>query len=96
MTTTEPGHTEQDRPRSLQDELLDDLRQAAPMPGPQPAQRRSAKPKPRDPAEQTPSGVELSLRPQRWSGLRMRPLPNRTGLVVSAGPVRLSLTLPGR
>jgi hypothetical protein len=80
------------RARSLQDDLLQDLQQTAPMPDPRPAR---ARPK-RDPmaASATSQAVELRVTRTRWVAPSMRLA--ATGLVVNAGPISVSLGLSGR
>jgi hypothetical protein len=92
MTTSDTTGT--NRPTSFQEDLLQDLRQTAPMPDPRPgATKRRAK---RPPAEAptTAPGVELRLTRTRWHSPSMRLAAK--GLVVSAGPISLSVGLSGR
>ena len=85
------------RGRTMQDELLNELRQASPMPivptAVEKAPLRSLEgPGPRE--RQIPVlQVEVTL--QRWSWPRARLLPGRSGLSVGIGPVRVSWTLGG-
>ncbi len=81
------------RPRTLQEDLLDDLRQATPMPAGPPAGHQPAPAPPAAaPAEpRSALGVELRVTPQRWTAVSWRSLPGWTGFVLSAGPVRLSI-----
>ena len=91
MTTNDTGTT---RPTSFQEDLLQDLRQTAPMPDPRPgATKRRA---PRAAAENATAapGVELRLTRTRWHSPSMRLAAK--GLVVSAGPISLSVGLSGR
>ena len=96
-------------PRALRDDLLDDLRQAAPMPtappkpdiqvpvvtvpvvtaSGRPAPRPTGRPVPARP--ETPT-VELSVTPKFWWGFRMKTLGESPGVLIGAGPVRISLT----
>ena len=89
-----PGHG--GRRRSLQDELLEDLRQGALRPAAAPppelppevseaSPRRSARS-----ASPTPA-VELRFTPRSWSGVGWMRRPGEAGLTVSFGPVCLSL-----
>ena len=91
MSTTKHSTTPSRRPRTLQDDLLDDLHQAAPL--------RVARPSPDHPAT-TPAGrlestdpealtVELRLTPRNWSTPSVRRPTGGAGLVVKAGPLRL-------
>ncbi|MFP5372178.1 MAG: hypothetical protein ACLGI3_15730 [Actinomycetes bacterium] len=86
------------RARHLRDDLLDDLRRAAPMPTapPTPHVSRTVAPvgEPADrPATARPgtAAFELRVTPRLWTGLRVR-LRDGGGLVLDAGPVQLSLT----
>jgi hypothetical protein len=81
------------RPRTLQEDLLADLRQTAPMPDPRPGAQRRPKRAPDEPRT-TPPGVELRVTRTRWLSPSMR-LASK-GLVVSAGPISVSLGLSGR
>lgn len=87
---------------SIQEDLLDELRRAAPIPpAPRPtprAARPDASPRPASAGGTTAGGttVELHVAPQRWSPPRVSGHPGRAGLIASIGPVRLSLRLsPG-
>jgi hypothetical protein len=89
MTASGPA-----RPRTFQDDLLQDLRQTAPMPDPRPgAQRPQAKRPPVEATTSTPA-VELRVTRNRWRSPSMR-LASK-GLVVSAGPISVSVGLSGR
>ncbi|MGY1640595.1 hypothetical protein ACI782_05605 [Geodermatophilus sp. SYSU D00703] len=98
MTTDTPSPTLRvGRGRTMQDELLHDLRQATPMPVvptavEQAPQRPPERPDPRD--RQTPS-LCLHVTLQRWSWPRLCLLPGDVGLSVGVGPVRVSLALGG-
>jgi hypothetical protein len=94
MTSTDHPTQQPARPRTLRDDLLDDLLRAAPMPARQPTADSptsvpAERPDATDPGTPT---LELRLTPRRWSAPSMRPLPRGAGLVVCAGPVRVSLT----
>jgi hypothetical protein len=98
MSTTKVSATRSRRPRALQEDLLDDLRQAAPMPVARPCldQPVSA------PAERSDSTgpealtMELRLTPRRWSALSVRTPHDGAGLVVTAGPLHLHFRGLGR
>jgi len=82
------------RARTLQDDLLQDLQQTAPMPDPRPG---TARPRPKPDAMQTggpPSAVEVRVIRTRWLSPSMRLA--RKGLVVSAGPISVSVGLSRR
>lgn len=99
-----------ERPRSFQDDLLADLRQAAPMPADWPTAPRSviARTLPlssptsldtlpvlvRD-IHVTPPTVELRLSRQPWSMPALRRRQGPPGLELSAGPIRLSMAYLG-
>ena len=80
--------------RSLQDDLLQDLQQTAPMPDPRPG---TARPRPKPDAMQTgitQPAVELRVTRTRWLAPSMRLA--RKGLVVNAGPISVSVGLAKR
>jgi hypothetical protein len=94
VTTVRPTSEPSPRPGSLQADLLADLQQATPTPitrpgpdasAPVPAERRDAT----DP--QTPA-VEVRVTPRHWSAPSVRPQGTGTGLVLTVGPVRISIT----
>jgi hypothetical protein len=104
MTATAPSIPGAARPRSLRDDLLDDLRHAAPMPTappkhdiPVPVASAPGRPAPRPAgvpapaAPETPT-VELCVAPKFWWGFRMKTLGETPGVVIGAGPVQISLT----
>jgi hypothetical protein len=98
MSTTKLPAPESRRTRTLQDDLLDDLRQAAPLPIARPSSDHpvptpSGRPESRDPEALT---VELRLTPSSWSPLSVRTPPNGAGLVVRAGPLHLRFRGRGR
>ncbi len=99
MTASDQFRPSAVRTRTLRDDLLHDLRQAAPMP-PQPqrsdvhaeivlAERTADRPHRGSP--RTPT-LELRVTPKRWWGLRMKTLGEEGGFLISVGPVQLSLT----
>jgi hypothetical protein len=94
MTIEEPTAPSSLRPRTLQDDLLADLRQAVPMPIPRleadPSGSRPAEPSQRTDGE-TPT-VHVRLTPRHWSAPSLSPGGAGTGLVITAGPVRVSVT----
>ncbi len=95
MTTADKIGPRAKRPRALQDDLLDDLRQAAPMPVAHPVHRAAPPPEERRGTAwvqtQTPRPtLELRVTLWQWSTPGVRRL--RGGVVLSAGPVRISLT----
>ena len=95
MTTADKTGPRGKRPRALQHDLLDDLRQAAPMPVPQPVHRAAPPPEERRGTAwvRTPMStptLELRVTLWQWSAPGARRL--RGGVVLSAGPVRISLT----
>ena len=85
------------RGRTMQDELLHDLRQATPVPiVPTAVEKAPSHPLegPRPPERQTPL-LQVQVTVQRWSWPRARLLPRGSGLSVGIGPVRVSWTLGG-
>ena len=80
-------------PRTLQEELLQDLRQTAPMPDPRQGTQRRAKRPPIEAASAAP-GVELRVTRTRWLSPSMRLAAK--GVVLSAGPISVSVALSGR
>ncbi|MGY1679303.1 hypothetical protein [Geodermatophilus sp. SYSU D01176] len=94
MTTDDrPPALRGSRRRTMQDDLLDDLRQATPVPVAPTAGERA----PEDPV--APGGqpsLHLEVTLQRWSWPRLRVLPGGSGLSVGIGPVRVSCALRGR
>ncbi|MDQ1662534.1 MAG: hypothetical protein QOJ68_2514 [Blastococcus sp.] len=91
------------RPRSLQDDLLQDLRRTTPLP-PRPSSpaARSRGEQPGDGKGRGKDGgteaaaVEVRVTRSRWTSLRVRSNPGRSGFEVSAGPLRLSLAVVDR
>jgi hypothetical protein len=99
QSTARTMRTRPMRSRSLGDDLLDDLRRAAPMPAAQPSRDvpvpvvsvpRTVE-KPRRPVTEAPT-IDVAVTPRFWWGLRMKTLSEGPGIVIGAGPVRLSLT----
>ena len=98
MTTDDrPPAPRAGRGRTMQDELLHDLRQATPVPivptavEPAPSHRPEG---PRPPERQTIL-LQVQVTVQRWSWPRARVLPGGAGLSVGVGPVRVSWRLGG-
>ena len=98
MTLMEPTTTPSPRPRTLQDDLLDDLRQAAPVPiGRLNVDHSSSVPAKRlDPTDPETPTIDVRVTPLRWSAPSLRVRGTGTGLVFTAGPVRVSTTGFGR
>lgn len=103
MSTPEPPPPRPRRPRTLQDDLLDDLRQAAPMPVPRPSpdlvpdpdQPVSLPAGPEESREPEALTVEVRVTPRRWTAPRLRTPARGAGLVVTAGPVHLQVQVVG-
>jgi hypothetical protein len=98
MSTTTHSTTPSGRPRTLQDDLLDDLRQAAPLPvartsTDRPVTTPAGRPEATDPEALT---VELRLTPRTWFTPSVRRPTGGAGLVVKAGPLRLHVRSLGR
>ena len=94
MTASKNAPCEPARPGTLQDDLLQDLRQTAPMPDPRPGAHRPT-PSPAEGREKSPT-VEIRLTRTRWLPPSMRRPSGGPGLVLSAGPISVSLGLSGR
>ncbi|MGZ4540741.1 MAG: hypothetical protein ACXVXS_16640 [Blastococcus sp.] len=85
------------RPGSLQEDLLQDLMHTVPLPGLRSAGGRAPA------AARTGGGtgrgqaptVELSVTPTRWTSPSVRSMPGRPGLILRAGPIRVSLSRTG-
>jgi hypothetical protein len=95
MTAADQSAPRPVRRRTLRDELLDDLRQAAPMPAAPPTPVVAVQDVPAGPP--APAGperptVELHMSPRFSWGLRMKTLGEGPGVVIGAGPVQISLT----
>ena len=99
MSATEQSTARTMRTRTFRDDLLDDLRQAAPMPA-APAARAVPAPvaaaprtveSPRPAAVERPT-VDVAVTPRLWWGLRLKTLGEGPGVVIGAGPVRISFT----
>ena len=94
MTPSANSSPEAARPRTLQDDLLQELRNTAPMPDPRPGPPRPrAKRAPIETGATSPA-VELRVTRTRWLAPSMR-LASQ-GVVVSAGPISVSVGLTGR
>ncbi|SFT86807.1 hypothetical protein SAMN05660657_03591 [Geodermatophilus amargosae] len=93
MTTSGSTTTPRARPRTLQDDLLADLRQAAPMPIARPEAHDSASVRAErsDHTEPETVTVDVRITPLRWSAPSLRQRDTELGLVVTAGPVRISV-----
>jgi hypothetical protein len=72
--------------RTLQDDLLDDLRQAPVLPAAAPATPRAE-----DAAPEPAPAVELRITPRTWSAAGWTRRPGGDGVTISLGPVCLSL-----
>ena len=86
------------RTRSLQDDLMQDLRRTTPLP-PRPVATGRTRPEQAG-TDAVPSrsdaAVEVRVTRSRWTSLRVRSNPGRPGIEVSAGPLRLSLAVVDR
>ena len=95
MTTMKPTTTPSRRPRTLQDDLLADLRQAAPMMPVAPLETNHSAPVPPervDPTLHETPTIDVRVTPRQWSTPSMRPGGTETGLVFTVGPLRVSIT----
>jgi hypothetical protein len=91
---TASANTSAGTARTLQDDLLEDLRQTAPMPDPRPGTQRPRAQRPPIENGATPPAVELRVTRTRWLAPSMR-LASQ-GLVLSAGPISVSVGFSGR
>jgi hypothetical protein len=99
MTVTENSSSRAARPRTLQQDLLEDLKGTVPPPVSVPTAGRRRTPPPTHPstrAQGESPTVELQLTRTRWASPSVRPAPGRSGVVLSAGPFRVSVSLLGR
>lgn len=87
MTTTAPS-------RTLQDDLLQDLRQTAPMPDPRPAAARPRAKRPPVDTGTTSPAVEVRVTRTRWLAPSMRLAAK--GVVLSAGPISVTVGVSPR
>jgi hypothetical protein len=90
MTTTGSSAPRPARARQLQEDLLQDLLHTAPQipsGGGQPARPG----RPGAVRGQTPT-VDIRVTPTSWASLSLRSVPGRPGVVLSAGPIRVSLS----
>ena len=90
MTTTGSSAPRPARARQLQEDLLQDLLHTAP----QATSGSGQSPRPARPAADrghTPT-VEVRVTPRSWASLSLRSVPGRPGMVLSAGPIRVSLS----
>lgn len=78
------------RRRTLQDDLLDDLRQTPAPAAPPPVHPTRTSPA-TEPARDPAPAVELRITPRSWSGAGWRRRPGGDGVTLTLGPVRLSL-----
>jgi hypothetical protein len=98
MTTKAPPAPSSPRPPTLQDDLLADLRQAAPMPivsaeGDPPVSLPAERSQRTD--VETPT-LHVRVTPRRWSAPSLRSGGAGTDFIVTAGPVQVSVTGFGR
>jgi hypothetical protein len=89
MTTDPPPAARGSRSRTMHNDLLQDLRQAAPAALTPPVEDRSPRPSQR-PSPKTPA-AELRVTPRRWSTPALCRLPGGDGLVLRLGPFRLTV-----
>jgi hypothetical protein len=82
------------RAHTLHEDLLADLRGTTPTPTPR--QGRRAAPRRAATAAAPAPAVELQVTPTRWTAPSVRAVPGGSGVLLTAGPIRLSLSLPGR
>jgi hypothetical protein len=98
QSTARPMRTRPMRNRTLGDELLADLRQAAPMPVaqprdvPVPVASVPATAGDHPAAEAEAPTIDVRVTPRLWWGLRLKTLGEGPGVVIGAGPVRISFS----
>jgi hypothetical protein len=96
VTGTENPLPRSPRARSLQDDLLQDLRRTTPLP-PRPSSAARSRGGQAGTARSTEAAtVEVRVSRSRWTSLRVRSNPGRSGFELSAGPLRLSLAVVDR
>ena len=90
---TPPGH----RARTFQEDLLQDLQQTAPASDSPSSGSRTRAPRPAaaNGRENAPT-VEVRVTPTRWRSPSMRQAAGGHRMVLSAGPVSVSVDLPRR
>jgi hypothetical protein len=99
MTPAENPLPRAPRTRSLQDDLMQDLRRTTPLPPRTTAPARTRAEHPGTdpvPSRSDAAAVEVRVTRSRWTSLRVRSNPGRSGFEVSAGPLRLSLAVVDR
>ena len=98
MTVPENSSSRAARPRTLRQDLLEDLKGTVPPPVSVPAAGRRKAPQahPSRRAHGESPTVELQLTRTRWASPSVRPASGRSGVVLSAGPFRVSVSLLGR
>jgi hypothetical protein len=99
MTDSENATSPAARPRTFQEDLLADLQGTVPPPAPRPGSgrgRTAPQALPSRRAQRESPTVELQLTRSRWAAPSVRSVPGRPGVVLSAGPLRVSLSLLGR
>jgi hypothetical protein len=77
----------------LQDDLLQDLRDAAPAPPSPPRVAAAAPPSPPPPSA---AAMEVRLTPRTWTGPTAALSPDRTSVVLGLGPVQIRFGVYGR
>jgi hypothetical protein len=83
----------------LQDDLLQDLRDAAPVPTPPataPPATAPSTPAPPPPPPPSAAAMELRVQPGRWIRPSAGLSPDRTALVLGVGWLQVRFCLPGR
>jgi hypothetical protein len=94
MTTPGSSTARTATSRRLQEDLLQDLLQTAPIPATRPESDHLPASRPgRTGAGRgaTPT-VELRVTPRSWAPPSLRSVPGRPGVVLSAGPIRVSIS----
>ena len=97
MTDSHDHATPPNRPRTFEEDLLEDLRQTAPVSdSPSSGSRPRGTAAPAADARQSAPTVELRVTPTRWRSPSMRQAAGGQRMVLSAGPLSVSVDLPRR
>jgi hypothetical protein len=94
MTASQNHRHHPIRPRTFQDDLLQDLRHAAPVTdGPSSGSRARVKEMPGAGPRETAPTVEVRVTPTRWLAPSVRQAAGGQRMVLSAGPLSVSVDL---
>lgn len=94
MTDTQDRTPRPSRPSTLQDDLLDDLRRTTPAAAPPPSgPRAGATGTPAPPAPEEESTVPRQITPTRWLAVSLQQAAGRRRVLLTAGPLSVSIDL---